>query len=126
MSKEYIEKVVFTESKDFEAIKQRISHVNIRLLHGAIGIATEGGEVLDAIKKHVYYGKELDLNNIKEELGDLAWYMAIICDVLGVTLEEIQDANIKKLQDRYPNGFTKEDAINRDTKNEMEKAGLTG
>lgn len=53
-----------------------------RLLHAAIGLCTESGELLDAYKKHIFYGKPLDHVNIKEELGDICWYMAIVCDVV--------------------------------------------
>lgn len=47
------------------------------LLHCATGLVTESAELVDAIKKHVFYGKPLDVVNIKEELGDLLWYVAI-------------------------------------------------
>lgn len=47
------------------------------LLHCATGLVTESAELVDAIKKHVFYGKPLDVVNIKEEIGDLLWYIAI-------------------------------------------------
>lgn len=45
--------------------------------HGIIGMMTEAGELLDQMKKHWFYGRELDVVNIKEELGDILWYAAI-------------------------------------------------
>jgi hypothetical protein len=39
------------------------------LLHGGMGVATEAGELLDVIKKHHAYGKEIDLVNLREEIG---------------------------------------------------------
>lgn len=91
---------------------------NCNLLHAAIGIATEGGELLDALKKTIFYGKELDSVNLKEELGDLMWYIAIACESLGTSIEEVCKININKLRARYPEKFTSDAAINRDLKNE--------
>jgi len=122
--KDYIKLALTTESNDFAAIKSRLTDDNIRLLHAGIGLATEAGETLDALKKHVFYGQELDKGNLAEEIGDTTWYLAIVLDVLGMTFEEIMEANIKKLKTRYPEGFTKYDALNRDTEKEMENAGL--
>lgn len=83
------------------------------LLHGAIGLATEAGEMLDAIKRAVFYGAELDRTNLVEELGDLEWYMAVIREALGVDQEEVQRINIDKLRARYPEKFTQEHALSR-------------
>ena len=48
--------------------------VKAALQHGIIGILTEAGELGDTIKRHVFYGEELDVENIIEELGDLLWF----------------------------------------------------
>lgn len=44
--------------------------------HMLVGMITEIGELLDAHKKNFAYGKELDMVNIKEEIGDFFWYVA--------------------------------------------------
>jgi len=114
-NKEYQKEVLRTETLDFKGIENRLSNqATIRLLHAGIGLATEAGEFLDAIKKHIYYGKELDVTNLIEELGDLYWYINVAQDTLAITTEEVQELNIKKLKARYPNKFTKETALNRD------------
>jgi NTP pyrophosphatase (non-canonical NTP hydrolase) len=77
-----------------------------RLLHAAMGMCTETGELMDALKKHMFYGKPLDGVNLSEELGDLFWYIAIACDALGTTFEEVWEMNIAKLRKRYPGKFT--------------------
>ena len=87
---------------------------NHRLLHGAIGIATESGELLDAIKKHVWYGKPLDGANIEEEIGDVCWYLALLCSARGISLSTVMEMNIAKLRVRYPEKFTEEAALQRD------------
>lgn len=118
-NKQYVEDATVTESKDFEAIGKRMADPgNIRLLHAAIGLCTESGEVQDALKKHLFYGKPLDHVNLAEELGDIFWYMAILSDTLGVGFDEIQEKNIAKLKARYGDKFSQAAALNRDLKTE--------
>ena len=92
-----------------------------RLLHAAMGLSTEANEFLDPIKKHLFYGKPLDLVNLKEELGDMLWYMAIAMDALDTTFEAEMTRVINKLKVRYPDKFTEYDAINRDLTAERRK-----
>jgi len=94
------------------------------MLHGAIGLATEAGELLDVLKRAVYYGQPIDRTNLIEELGDLEWYMAVLRDALGVTQEEVQERNIAKLRARYPERFTNVHALKRDLA--KERAVLEG
>lgn len=118
---DYIHDAIKTESNDFEAIIKRFSNEEtIRLLHGAMGLCTESGEFLDAIKKHLFYGKELDLVNLIEESGDLFWYLAIIHSVMGKAFEYAMKLNIEKLRARYGEKFNKEGAIVRDLGKERE------
>ena len=83
-------------------------------LHCVIGISTEAAELLDAYKKHIYYGKPLDVVNISEEIGDVMWYVANLCRLLNFDIEKILDTNLQKLKLRYPDKFDSEKAINRD------------
>lgn len=111
----YIQDAKRTESEDFSGIAERLaSRANQRLLHGAMGLCTESGEFLDQLKKHIYYGRDLDATNLEEEVGDMFWYMAIICDQLGVSFEDLMTQNIAKLKARYGEKFTEDRAINRD------------
>jgi NTP pyrophosphatase (non-canonical NTP hydrolase) len=91
-------------------------------IHMAMGIATEAGEILDAYKKNLAYGRELDLVNVREEIGDLMWYIANLCTLTGIDLETALDINIAKLRLRYPSGFTQSNAITRNL--ELERALL--
>jgi NTP pyrophosphatase (non-canonical NTP hydrolase) len=93
---------------------------NQKLLHAVIGLATESGELLDQMKKVVFYGKELDRVNIKEELGDLMWYMAILIRELDLDLEEVLELNINKLRARYGDKFNSEGALHRNLEKERE------
>jgi NTP pyrophosphatase (non-canonical NTP hydrolase) len=113
---EYQKLSLETESKDFDAIRERLKDTQlIRLLHAGMGLATEAAEFLDMLKKHIYYGKPLDIVNLREELGDSMWYTALGSDACVTDLCEIMETNVKKLQDiRYKNKFNEQDALNRD------------
>lgn len=85
-----------------------------RLLHAAMGICTEAGEFMDPLKKYLFYGKEYDIVNLREELGDLLWYIGIACDALDTTVELEMARVIGKLQVRYPEKYEDYLATNRD------------
>lgn len=106
-TKDFIQNAIRTESPNFH-------QPNARILHAAIGCVTESGEMLDALKKQIFYGKELDVTNVKEEAGDLCWYLAILFDELGTSFEEEMERVINKLKVRFPEKFTEDNAFNRD------------
>ena len=83
------------------------------LMHAAIGISGEAGELLDAMKKNWVYNKPLDYDNIVEELGDLEFYMEALRQQLDISREETLKENIKKLSKRYPHGYTDQAAQER-------------
>lgn len=119
ISEIFIKEAIRTEAPITAELINRITEERtIRLLHASIGLATEAGELLDALKKFIFYGKDLDIVNIKEEGGDSQWYFALLLDELGYSYEEIWALVIKKLQARYEGKFNKEGAINRDLINE--------
>ena len=76
-----------------------------QLLHFALGLAGETGEVCDDIKKREYHGRDISLEHTKEELGDVMWYVANICNELGFTLDEVLELNMAKLKKRYPDQY---------------------
>lgn len=83
------------------------------IIHGVIGVATEAGELLEALVESFEGFGPIDKVNIKEEVGDLFWYLAILADACGFTFDEAQRTNIAKLRARFPNAFTEHDANNR-------------
>lgn len=85
----------------------------IRLLHAAMGMATEAAEFLDMLKRHIFYGKEIDKTNAIEEIGDSSWYERIACDELNVEYIEMIAINVAKLKTRFPAKFNELEAINR-------------
>jgi NTP pyrophosphatase (non-canonical NTP hydrolase) len=119
-NKNYVKEVLRTESTDLNPIKNRLSEDDtIRLLHAGMGLVTESAEFLDMLKKHIFYGKPIDIINAKEEVGDNLWYAAVAIDVLKTTFDEVMGGNIEKLRKRYPEKFTEENAINRNVENEL-------
>ena len=121
---------VFVQSRansDYAGITKRLADpINIDLNHAAMGVSTEAGEILDIIKKHIYYGKDIDTKNLIEELGDIIYYIQLLINTLNIkngntriTLDSVIWDNIKKLTKRYPNGFSESAALNRDIDNEL-------
>jgi len=96
---------------------ERPIQVNPRLFHSVVGISTEATELLEALD---LYGRGMDNTNLLEEFGDIDWYKAIGVDELEGDWEDILIKIIEKLQLRYPDKFTSEDAINRDLDGERE------
>ncbi len=84
------------------------------ILLAAMGLAGEGGEVIDYLKKVRFHGHELDRDKLIDETGDVLWYVAAMALALDVSLDEIAKKNIEKLQKRYPHKFTPEASISRD------------
>lgn len=84
-----------------EAIREELTNKDVDLIHVALGLSGEAGELVDAIKKSVIYRKPLDMVNIVEELGDLEFYMERLRSVLNITREETININMDKLKKRY-------------------------
>jgi NTP pyrophosphatase (non-canonical NTP hydrolase) len=83
-------------------------------LHMAIGASGEAGELLDAIKKACIYRKPLDIANVREECGDILFYVTGLLDSIGCNLDEVIKENMEKLSLRYQSlAFSNHDAIAR-------------
>ena len=69
-----------------------------------LGVCGEAGEVAELIKKGHRPGKVVDKVHLKEELGDVLWYISVLADTYGIPLETVAKDNISKLEERYPKG----------------------
>jgi len=79
-----------------------------RILTACIGMSSEAGEFSDIIKKIFFQGKEVNeetIRHLKLELGDIMWYISQACIALDISISEIINMNIEKLEKRYPGGF---------------------
>jgi len=90
-------------------------------LHAVLGIASEAGEIVEAFTKwrwrlvsDTLYDKQAVRPNVTEELGDLMWYVALLCRHFDLSLEEVFEKNITKLRLRYGDKFSESAAESRD------------
>lgn len=81
-------------------------------LNAALGLTGEAGEFSDMLKKWIFHGKDLDVEHLKKELGDVCWYIALACEAFGWNLDEILQMNIDKLSARYHGGGFNEQFAN--------------
>ena len=110
----FVQGVTSKESMNFDDLLRRINelrnttNINISLLMTAsIGLASEGGEFSEIVKKILFQGKPLtedEIFHMKRELGDIVWYWVNACTALGLDPNEVIAENVKKLESRYPGG----------------------
>ncbi len=81
------------------------------VLHMALGISGESGEVSEKLKKIIRDNNgdlsKLDLESLKKELGDVLWHLAVMAELLGISFDEIATLNIEKLASRKKRGVLK-------------------
>lgn len=119
---EFLESVDKLENKDFDKLTERLNDpVSLRLMHACIGIGTEAGEVQDLFKKRIMYGKDVQVSDFVDEIGDLLWYIGVACNTLGVSFEEVMEKNYKKLSVRYGKDLTYSDKSAIIKNKELEK-----
>ena len=63
-----------------EKCKRTWNSGDANIEHCAYGLVTESGEIMDMLKKHKFYGRDFNMVNLKEEIGDLLYYVHILCD----------------------------------------------
>lgn len=111
---------VKTLKKTGEATLSEMTPEKMMLLDNVCCIMGEGGELFDGLKPYFFYGKPLTDEmkaNIKEELGDLLFYIQGVANTQGITLEEIEAHNRAKLNKRYEGlVFSNQAALDRKDK----------
>ena len=95
-----------------EAKKTAIYPDQYRVVYPALGLAGEAGEVAEKVKKHIRDGV-LNVEELKKELGDVLWYLAAIASDLGLTLDDVAEANLQKLRSRQARGVISGNGDNR-------------
>lgn len=101
---------------DYQALSMRTMRsdtIKNTLLNCSLGMSGETGEVVDLVKKFAFQGHELNEPKIKEEIGDVLFYIANMCTALEISMQEAMEENVAKLEKRFPNGFNVEDSIKR-------------
>ena len=110
----FVETVTSEASNDTEKFIERLreleqnENLNIALLNTAsTGLASEGGEFSEIVKKMMFQGKAFSEENrfhMKRELGDIFWYWINACRALNYDPNEVIAENVAKLESRYPGG----------------------
>jgi len=111
---EFVDAVTSRESNEYMHFNRRCFDLHSehdlpieRLLTAALGICAEGGEFTEIVKKIVFQGKPVNVENLfhmKRELGDIMWYVAQACMSLDTSIDEVIEMNVEKLKARYPGG----------------------
>ena len=109
---DFVGEVTSAESNNLLMLHSRLTELNKKvnislLLTGSTGLASEGGEFSEIVKKCVFQGKPLDDDTVfhaKRELGDIMWYWINSCRALGLDPNEVIEENVRKLESRYPGG----------------------
>lgn len=92
----------------FQRAARETSQLRLGGPQGAIapmlGLASETGSILNVYKRYLRDGIDLTANRefLREELGDLLWYVAAVATACDLDLEEIVAANLRRTSDRYP------------------------
>lgn len=95
--------MVKTLAKPGSEILSSLTPDRCEMIHMAGCIPEEAGEIYGVIKKHIYYNKPLDRQKVVEEMGDLEFYLEGLRQAVGISREEVLEANITKLGKRYEN-----------------------
>lgn len=101
--------MVHTLTKPGVEILESMSPDKAHLVHMAMGLSGEVGELVDIIKKHLAYNRPLDYVHLVEELGDIEYYLEGLRQGLYLDRNFILEENVKKLSKRYP-GLSYSDA----------------
>ena len=111
---DFVQAVTSEPSNDVAAMIRRLQeldnepNLNISLLlTAAVGLASEGGEFDEIVKKMVFQGKPFTEENrfhMKRELGDIIWSWINACRALGYNPNDVIAENVNKLESRYPGG----------------------
>ena len=69
------------------------------MIYLTLGMASEAGEFAGKIKK-IVRGDVIDPESVVAEAGDVLWYLARICDNMGIQMEDLAEYNMRKLEER--------------------------
>lgn len=103
---------IWIHNADWPAGVPRDPNVIRELFIMGQGLAGEGGEVAENLKKFVRDGT-LDRENLKKEMGDVFYYFNKIMTFFNLTLDDIKEANVAKIEDRKKRGVQRGSGDNR-------------
>jgi len=88
----------------------------LEICNWVLGLAGEAGDVASCVKKTIFHENKNMLDGVRENIGDMMWYVAMICNFYGWSLDDILGENLGKLRERYASGgFSLEEAQRKGT-----------
>lgn len=84
------------------------------IIEMVFGLNGECGEVTDLLKKHLFHHHNLNVDSLKEEIGDIMYYLVNLCNLYNIDIRTVLQVNHDKLLERYPNGFEVAKSIRRE------------
>ena len=106
-----------------DPIVMDLKEKEVTALHMLLGVVGETGEFTDACLRYFGTG-DMDVTNLKEEIGDLLWYLAGMCENFGFSIGTVMEANIRKLEARSQSNSVTDDS-KRDRQEEAEAINST-
>lgn len=95
--------------KEFQRVSTRTLNKELSLkdqtAHMLLGISSEAGELINMYKKSMFTGFDLDLEEVKNECGDVLFYISNLMSLYNIKLEDVLEGNVEKLRKRFPNGY---------------------
>jgi len=111
------------EYQDFcKATAKKFETPEKEIMTWGLGITGEAGDIAGCIKK-TFIHENNQIAGIKENVGDMLWYAAMICNFFSWNLEEVLNENAEKLKKRYPEGFSISDAKRNGTRIDWNEEG---
>lgn len=98
------EKTELEEYQEFVKSSRKQNDKEYFVTYPVIGMCAEAGEVLEIIQKGIRKDQmdwENQVDKFRDELGDVIWYLACVCNDLGITIDEVIEHNIDKLRKRH-------------------------
>lgn len=87
------------------------------LYYCGLGLTGEAGEVAEKLKKVLRNDggviSDKKKEEIQKELGDVLWYIAQLCTVMNVSMQDVAQGNLTKLFDRMERDVLKSEGDNR-------------
>lgn len=96
------------ELNDYQRQALATRNPDTDLVYSSGKLTTEAAELQQHVLKWRYHGKALPAAEALDELGDVLWYAAAVADDIGVTLEEVAEHNLAKLQRRHGGAYNPE------------------
>ena len=113
-NQEYQQEASKTIPEDVVYNNKNFNVERLKIINALLGLSGEVGEVTDLVKKAYFQGHTLDKQDLCKEIGDVFWYLNLLCQALDISFSQVMETNIIKLRKRYGEHFEANKSINRE------------